>query len=404
MALDSTATNLYISENQGNRIRQVVLSTGVINTYVGTGVAGPLGDGGLATGAQLNAPLGISVDASGYLYISDRGNQRIRMVTPGGSPTITTIVGTGTAGFSGDGGAPTSAEIQNAIQAVVGPGPNSTLALYISDWDNHRIRQTIATPTGNTTASATSLYPSNIVAGSSAFTLTVRGTNFVPGATVQFGTGNSKATTFVSSKILTASILPGDVNAATTVGVTVTNPGVSASSPQTFTVLASVPTSPDTTIITFAGNGINSFDGDGGPALYASFSTIVQSAFDSSGNMYIADCGNNRVRMINPAGTITTIAGGGNSTQESIPATAAQLYCPHGVAVDSVNNILYIGEYNGYRVRKMLLSTNTLTTYAGPTPAAGNNPGFGGDGGPAAQASFGHISSLVLDTAAISTL
>src|SRR5207244_3405154 len=103
--------------------------------------------------------------------------------------------------------------------------------------------------------------------------------------------------------------------------------------------------------------------------------------FDASGNMYVSDYDNNLVRKIDTSGIVTTVAGGGGSNLENIPATAARLWNPNGLAVDSSGN-LYIAEYAGYRIRKVVLGTGNISTYAGPTPAAGNNPGFGGDGGP----------------------
>lgn len=183
VALDSTGTYLFVAENTGNRVREFTIG-GNITTIAGNGTANFSGDGSAASGAKLNAPLGLSLDSSGNLYISDRGNQRIRVVENAlfylGAGIINTLAGNGTAGFSGDGGSPTLAELQLPVQAVVNP---ITGNLFITDWNNYRIRELIATPTSNPTPSLTSLYPSNVVAGSSTFTLTVRGSNFVPGAT-----------------------------------------------------------------------------------------------------------------------------------------------------------------------------------------------------------------------------
>jgi sugar lactone lactonase YvrE len=392
IALDSTGTMVYVAEQNGHRVRQFMIG-GNITTFAGTGFANFSGDGTAATAAALSSPLGLSLDAANNLYISDRGNQRIRLVSGG---TINTVAGTNAAGFAGDGGLATSAVLLNPVQAV--EDPSNPSQFYITDWGNHRIRKSIVVPTGNPSPQLTSLYPSNVVAGSGNFTLTVYGSSFVPGATVQWN-GNGRATTYVSSTILTATILNTDVASATTSPVTVLNPGVTASSPQTFTVITSAPKSVDTEIITFAGNGNNNYGGDGGPALYASFSSLVQTTFDLNGNMYVMDDGNGVVRKIDTSGNITTIAGGGGSNLENIPATAAQLYAPSGVAVDSTATNLYIAEYSGHRIRRVVLATGNISTYAGPTPQAGNTPGFGGDGGPALQASFRNPSSLTIDPA-----
>ena len=103
------AGNLFIADAFNQRIRRVDAATGVISTVAGTGTSGFSGDGGAATSAQFNNPVGVAVDAAGNLFIADRSNQRIRKVTAAG--VISTVAGTGTSGFSGDGGAATSAQL-----------------------------------------------------------------------------------------------------------------------------------------------------------------------------------------------------------------------------------------------------------------------------------------------------
>ena len=126
--------NIYICDNGNDRIR-MINTTGTINTIAGNGVAGFGGDGGAATAAKLNSPTGITLDASGNLYIADGSNNRIRLVTTNG--LISTIVGNGTAGFAGDGGAAVSAELNNPISVL------SDLSgdLYIADQYNARVRK-----------------------------------------------------------------------------------------------------------------------------------------------------------------------------------------------------------------------------------------------------------------------
>src|SRR5262249_52822492 len=108
VAVDSNG-NIYISDNGNQRIRKVTKG-GVISTYAGTGTAGFSGDNGLATQAQLTNPLGLAVDGAGNLYVADYLNHRIRKITTGG--VISTVAGTGTAGFSGDGGPATAAMLR----------------------------------------------------------------------------------------------------------------------------------------------------------------------------------------------------------------------------------------------------------------------------------------------------
>ncbi|MEJ5370332.1 MAG: hypothetical protein WHT08_18640, partial [Bryobacteraceae bacterium] len=149
MAVDS-AGNVYIADTSNHRIRKVTPS-GTITTVAGNGNAGFSGDDSTATAAQLYFPNGVAVDSSGNLYIGDSRNYRIRKVTPSG--TITTVAGNGNAGFSGDGGPATEAQ----LSYVRGVAVDSAGNLYIADYANHRIRKvnpggTITTVAGDGTA------------------------------------------------------------------------------------------------------------------------------------------------------------------------------------------------------------------------------------------------------------
>src|ERR1700722_8290065 len=132
IAVDA-AENIYFSDVGNNRIRKIT-PDGTITTVVGIGVQGYGGVGGAAINAKISNPAGVALDSSGNLYIGDVGNSRIRKVTNG---IITTIAGNGTAGFSGDGGIATSAEI-NTPQDVF---PDNAGNLYIADTRNNRIRK-----------------------------------------------------------------------------------------------------------------------------------------------------------------------------------------------------------------------------------------------------------------------
>ena len=134
------AGNLHIADWGNHRIRKVD-STGTISTVAGTGVAGFGGDGGAATAAQLDNPIDMALDGAGNLYIADRDNHRIRKVDSTG--TISTVAGTGVAGFGGDGGAAAAAQLSNPTDLVVDGAGN----LYIADWGNHRIRKVDSTGT-----------------------------------------------------------------------------------------------------------------------------------------------------------------------------------------------------------------------------------------------------------------
>jgi hypothetical protein len=132
VAVDSR--NLYVTDGGNNRVRRVDLATGTITTFAGTGVAGFGGDSGPATAAQINTPLGLAVD-SGNLYITDPPNNRVRRVDLA-TGTITTFAGTGTAGFGGDGGPATAAQLSGPYGVAVGSG-----YLYIAENGNNRVRR-----------------------------------------------------------------------------------------------------------------------------------------------------------------------------------------------------------------------------------------------------------------------
>lgn len=134
VAFDGNHT-LYISDTGNNAIRKVDLSTGIITTVAGTGVAGYSGDNGPATSAQLDYPWGITLGGDGSVYIADLTNNRIRRVSPSG--VITTAVGTGTRGYSGDGGPATQAEINVPASVLMDVAGN----LYVADSGNHLVRK-----------------------------------------------------------------------------------------------------------------------------------------------------------------------------------------------------------------------------------------------------------------------
>jgi sugar lactone lactonase YvrE len=280
-----SAGNLYFADSNNNRIRKVTPG-GVISTYAGNGTAGFSGDGGEATSAELSGPLGIAFDNAGNLYIAESGNERVRKVTPLG--IISTIAGNGTAGYNGDGIAATSAELNNPNGIVVDKSGN----VYIGDYFNNRVRE---------------------------------------------------------------------VNTA----------GV---------------------ISTVTGTGTGGYSGDGGLAINAEVYWPAGVALDSSGNLYIADDNNSRVREVNPAGIISTFAGTGYGgyNGDGISATTAELYAPDRVATDSAGNV-YISEYGNNRIRKVNTS-GIISTVAGT-----GTPGFSGDGGLATSAEIDTPRGITVD-------
>jgi uncharacterized protein (TIGR03437 family) len=283
LAVDSIG-NLYVSDLDNRRIR-LVNPGGMISTVAGNGIPGNLGDGGLAVNASLSDFTGLALDAAGNLYIADASNRRVRKVTPAG--IISTIAGTGVEGFSGDGGQATSAQLGRPTAVIFSAG-----VLYVADSSNQRIRRV---------------------------------------------DGNG-------------------------------------------------------TITTIAGNGVAGFSGDGGPATNASLATPLGMAMDSVGNLYFADGDNNRVRRITPGGVIATVAGNGigRFSGDQGLATNASLNIPWDVAFDSQGN-LFIADAGNNRVRKVD-SSGVISTVAGT-----GVDGFSGDGGAAAEAMLNFPWGLATD-------
>jgi uncharacterized protein (TIGR03437 family) len=263
------AGNIYIVDSVNHRVR-VVARNGVISTIAGNGTPGYSGDGGPATSAQLNAPRGVAVDASGNLYIADFNNNAVRKVSNG---TITTVAGNGSLGFSGDGGPATSAQLHAPVAVAVDLAGD----LYISDLQNYRIR--MVTPNGII----------NTIAGN--------------GTSVATGDGGPAINAQLAA--------PGGL---------IADPSGNLFIADSVAVIREI--TPDGTIHTIAGNGTVGYSGDGGPSLVAQFNGITGIAMDKSGNIYVADSGNNAVRMLQPVGYGLVITSVANSASLATGAVA----------------------------------------------------------------------------------
>lgn len=315
--------SVYISDSTNNRIRKVV-PDGIITTVAGTASYGFSGDGGPATSAQLHYPRGLALDAVGALYVADVSNSRIRKINPDG--TIRTVAGNGKPGFSGDGGPATEAQLYYPQGVAI---DSTTGNLYIADSANYRIRMvtpqgTISTVVGN---------------GQNGFS----------------GDGGSAVNSRLSSPSAVAVDAGGSLYI---VDSTVCYPAPCATPADTPYLSNQRIRKVDIrgVISTIAGNGEDGFSGDGGPATSAALCFPEGVAMDAAGNVYILDSGNNRIRKIDSKGTISTVAispGRGRSGYAGLGLSVDDYLKSGGaVAVDSAGS-LYIADLLNYRVLKV---------------------------------------------------
>ena len=355
VAVDA-AGNVYIADQNNERIRKVNTS-GIITTVAGNGTPGFSGDGGAATSAELYYPYDVKVDAAGNLYIPDKHNQRIRKVNTSG--IINTIAGTGTAGYSGDGGPATAAELNNPSGLAIDVSGN----VYVADQTNNRIRK---------------ISTSGIITTVAGNDLPLTGNSNGGGNVTLAELGDYNVTTLFQTFITTSATSNLSIDNAGNL-IVVDNPNECIRK-----------ISPSGVITTIAGNNIQGFSGDGGPATAAELSDPSAAAVDKYGNIYIADFANKRIRKINTSGIITTFAGGGIAgLGDGGPATLAVISAC-GVAVDKIGNV-YIADGTQARVRKVD-TAGIISTVAG-TGTVGNS----GDGGPAISATLDLPNSVLLD-------
>jgi uncharacterized protein (TIGR03437 family) len=347
--------NLYISDTDNHRVRKV--SGGVIATLAGTGVAGFSGDGGGARNAQLNSPYGVAVDAAGNVYVADLGNHRVRRITPDG--LIATVAGTGRKSSSPDGAGPTDTSLLSPRNVAVDSAGN----LYIAEFEGHRVRK--LTPDGKLATIAGTGVAGWSGDGRAASAAQIRfpaGMAFDRAGGLYIADSGNNAVRKLYADGTIGTVLgrnPGTILYAP-LAVAVDPAGTLYVGDSTFAVRAFTTAGKWTG---YAGTGVPAFSGDGGSAVNAALSTVNDLAADVSGNLWIAD--GVRVRRVDLAGTIATVAGDGyaHSVGDGGPATVAQLFQPSALALDSAGN-LFIADSGTERIRQVR-KDGTITTLAG---------------------------------------
>lgn len=298
-----TGNNIYFADRNSHRIRKID-AAGVVTTIAGTGVAGYSGDGKKAVKARIDYPIGLALDHQGNLVFADRYNNCVRRVqlTPPG--IIETIAGNGTAGFSGEGGPATGAQLNGPAGLMEDTGGD----IYVCDAYNHCIRK--ITPDGKI--------------------MTIAGT-----AERKYSGDGGPATA-------AGLIEPYGIAADRAGNIFLTDYGSN--------VIRKIDAAG--IITTLAGTGTAGYSGDGGPATGAALNKPTGIALDSAGNILIADSENQRIRLVTTSGVITSIAGTGATgySGDGGPAVSAALSGPVSIAVSKAG-VIYFSDLGNNRIR-----------------------------------------------------
>ena len=414
--------SLYIADSNNQRLR--VVRGGIISTIAGNGSVGSSGDGGPPNLAQFNFPTAVAVDPSGIIYITDFNNARVRKIA---NNIISTVAGAGTGSVGVPTGIATDANgnlyIADSNNSHIlkfpaaggfstiagngsryylgdgGPAANAQLVLpqgvavdingiYVADRGEGAVRKILSN--GNITTLANATGPAGVAVDTSGnyYIADASGNRILKipagGSLITLaGTGTPGFSGDGGAAIFAQFNQPGGVAVDGAGNLYVADTGNNRIRKIT----------PGGIITTWAGTTVAGFSGDNGLSTTAQLNQPASLTSDSAGNVYIADSGNNRVRMISTSGIITTVAGNGSpvssSTGDGGPATAAFITSPHGVALDSHNN-LYITDSSA-RVRKVS-TAGTITTIAG-----NGSQGYSGDGGPALSAQLNQPWGVTVD-------
>ena len=372
LALDASG-NLYVGDYSANVVRKVT-STGVVSLYAGTAPVAGSNDGTIST-ALFYGPSGVAIDNSNNLYVADTLNNTVRKISASG--TVTTLAGFAGRTSSVDGAA-TAARFQDPY-AMAADGSGN---LYVADATDHSIRKITSNGTVSTLAGKGGSYGSEDGTGSAARFKTPLGIAVDTGGNVYVAdTGNSTVRKITAAGVVSTLAgragFEGSLDATGSAARFMSPYGITVDATGNLYVVESSAAvrkiSAAGVVTTLAGtSGTNGFTNGIGTA--ARFSVPFDIAVDGAGNLYVSDHGNHAVRLITPAGVVTTLAGSGTTGKVDGVGTAATFKFPSGIAADSSGNV-FLADTDNQVVRK-ITPGGVVTTIAG-TGVVGSTDGVG---------------------------
>ncbi len=394
VAVDGSG-NLFVADSGNHTIRKIT-SAGIVTTFAG--LAGTLGIAdGTGGSAGFNNPRGVAVDSAGNIYVADTGNNTIRKITSAG--VVTTLAGMpGTFGSADGTGGAARFNFPNSLAV------DSAGNIYVADEISNTIRK--ITPGGL----VTTLAGSAGVAGKVDATGSAASFNHPTGVCVNSSTGDLYVADYENGlirKVTAAGVVTtiagvGGISGAQDGSGFITSPALFFSPSGTATdtagniyvadtgnnLIRQITSAGSVTILAGNATSLGRTDGTGSSA---SFKSPAGVASDGNGNIYVADAANHLIRLVTPAGVVSTFAGtGGMAGNADGTGTAASFDDPSGIAVDKIGGNIYVADFNNHTIRK-ITPTGVVTTLAGTAGSAGSADGAG------ANARFNYPRSVAVD-------